>query len=322
MQFPCAILCHSVFKTAPRALLFALLTTGCGGETAPDAVAGVGGAPGASGTGGNAPVDATSHEGGTGGVASVTAVVGTGGVSALIGTGGAAFVVGTGGAGGTGGAVPTTDCNSWRSPPNCGTCTITLQDYCGTTNSCQLNSASICTQFAFGSTWKRGCGYVRQDSQGDVGDRFTSIWDEASGQLVYYWFNGMMSSGCVPEKHAGTEPTCDVWTEACGGTGGSGGTTGFGVPTGGASPSGGTSAVGSGGSSAHTGGANPAGGSPGVWSCLCNCVCASCSSSGTALCPSASPCDICTTTCTAHCATTSGCGAYVSNSASMCSIFG
>ena len=307
MLFPCAILFHSVFKTAPRALLFALLTTGCGGETAPDAVAGVGGAPGASGTGGNAPVDATSHEGGTAGVAGVTAVVGTGGVSVVFGTGGAA---------------PITDCYALRSYPNCGTCTMTLQDYCGTTNPCQLNPASICTQFAFGSTWKRGCGCVRQDSQGDVGDRFTSIWDEASGQLVYYWFNGMMSSGCVPERHAGTEPTCDVWTDACGGTGGSGGTTGFGVPTGGASPSGGTSAVGSGGSSAHTGGANPAGGSPGVWSCLCNCVCASCTSSGTALCPSASSCDICTTTCTAHCATTSGCGAYVSSSATICSIFG
>ncbi len=260
------------------------------------------------------PSDGTSHEGGTAGTGGVAgAGAGAGGVvvtGGAVGTGGVVTggTVGTGGSGGTGGAVPTTDCGTHGSPPNCGTCTMTLQEYCGPTSSCQLKPASICTQFAFGSTWKRGCGYVRQDSQGDVGDLFTSIWDEASGQLVYYWFNGKMStsSDCVPEKHVGTEPTCDAWTDACGATAGTGG----------------TSAIGSGGSSAHTGGANPAGGSPGVWSCLCNCVCASCTSSGTALCPSASPCDICPTTCTAHCANTSGCGTYVSSSASMCSIFG
>jgi hypothetical protein len=51
---------------------------------------------------------------------------------------------------------------------------------------------------------------------GDVGDQATDIWDESSGKLVYHWFNGMLSSGCLPAKTVGTAPTCDAWTNACG----------------------------------------------------------------------------------------------------------
>lgn len=313
MPFPCAILCHSVFQSTTRALLFALVATGCGGATATDGVAGVGGAPGAAGTGGSRPSDGTSHEGGTAGAAGAAVSGGIGG-----GTGGIG-----GGTGGTGGAAPTTDCNAHGTYPNCGTCTMTLQEYCGTTNPCQLVAASVCTQFAFGSNWKRGCGYIRVDYWGDVSDQFTDIWDEVSGQLVYHWFNGMMSSGCVPDTHAGTVPACDQWIDACGSTGGTGGTSGSGgsatiIQTGGAAPTGGNSAVGSGGSPVHTGGANPAGGSPGIWTCLCNCVCASCTSSSSGRCPGPGACDTCTPTCTQYCSTTTGCGAFVSKSEQIC----
>jgi hypothetical protein len=316
MTISCAILCQSVLQSTTRALLFALLATGCGGTTATDGVTSFGGTLGASGTGGNAPIGGTSHTG--------EAAV-TGGAAGVVGIGGAgaASVVGTGGAGGTGGAVPTTDCNAHGSPPDCGTCTMTLQEYCGPTSPCQLKAASICTQFAFGSTWKRGCGYVQQDSWGDVGDRFTSIWDEASGQLVYYWSNGMESLGCVPEKHVGTQPTCDTWTDACGAMGGSGGTTGFGGSvgqTGGATPTGGTRSGGVGGSAINTGGAHPIGGSPGIWMCDCNCVCASCTGSSTGRCSGPSSCDTCTPTCTQYCATTTGCGAFVSESEQICGL--
>ncbi len=81
----------------------------------------------------------------------------------------------------------------------------------------------MCERIWFESIWQRGCGYIRVSYWGDVGDEAADIWNETTGELVYHWFNGMMSSGCAPESHAGEEPECDDWVDACGGAGGAAG---------------------------------------------------------------------------------------------------
>jgi len=96
------------------------------------------------------------------------------------------------------------------------------EEYCITPTTCQLDATRICSTIWFGSNWKRGCGYVRVNYWGDVGDQVTDVWQEDSGQLVYHWFNGMLSMGCLPEMTVGTLPTCATWTDACGAGGGSG----------------------------------------------------------------------------------------------------
>lgn len=143
--------------------------------------------------------------------------VGTGGTSAVGGSSGGATVGATGGT--TGGATTNQDCTTLRSFPNCGSpCSVTIEQHCvGSSGSrgCALDASKICTRFAFGSKWQRGCGYLRVEDAGDVGDRWINIWNETTGQLVYYWFSGKYSSGCVPEMSAGAEPTCSSWADAC-----------------------------------------------------------------------------------------------------------
>lgn len=171
---------------------------------------GTGGTVGASGLGGTGAVG----DGGPSGGAVTGGFVGTGGTVGVAGSGG------TAGSGNTG-TAEVQDCTTMRTItsttryPNCGTCNITLDAYCSALLSCQLNRSSICTIKWFGSTWERGCGYLREQYQGDVSDRGMDVWDETSGKLVYHWFNGMTSSGCFPETRAGTEPTCSNWTSAC-----------------------------------------------------------------------------------------------------------
>ncbi len=133
----------------------------------------------------------------------------------------------TGVGGGTAGATSLLDCSTMRTYPDCGTCTKTLEAYCVEPISCQLDRATLCTRIWFGSNWDRGCGYVRVKYWGDVGDHVTRIWEEASGKLVYHWFNGMLSMGCLPAMTVGTEPACDQWLDACG-AGGAGGVAGAG----------------------------------------------------------------------------------------------
>jgi hypothetical protein len=111
---------------------------------------------------------------------------------------------------------PSNDCTTQGTYPNCGTCTQTLQEYCATSASCVLEQSKICTRIWFGADWSRGCGYVRVAYFGDVGDQATDIWDEASGNLIYHWFNGRLSSGCLPAKTVGAAPACDAWTNPCG----------------------------------------------------------------------------------------------------------
>lgn len=200
MSIGCATLCHLGVRTAKGAFLLTLLATGCGGASssngADEAVVG-----GASGAGGVSPG------------------VGAGGVS---GKSGAAQTAGAAG------VEVVTDCTAMRTYPNCGICQTTLEEYCNGANSCQFDSASLCTRIWWGTRWQRGCGYVRVDYWGDVHDYGANIWDEASGRLVYHWYNGMLSMGCMPETRVGTEPTCDQWTDPCpaggAGAGGAAGT--------------------------------------------------------------------------------------------------
>jgi hypothetical protein len=111
---------------------------------------------------------------------------------------------------------PANDCTTLRTYPNCGTCSQTLEEHCAASADCLLDQSRICTRIWFGAEWSRGCGYVRVMYYGDVGDQVTDIWDESSGKLVYHWFNGMLSSGCLPAMTVGTAPVCDAWTNACG----------------------------------------------------------------------------------------------------------
>ncbi len=108
------------------------------------------------------------------------------------------------------------DCTTLRTYPNCGTCSQTVEEHCSVATDCLLDGSRICARIWFGAEWSRGCGYLRVVYYGDVGDRATDIWDESSGKLVYHWFNGMLSSGCLPAITVGTAPVCDAWTNACG----------------------------------------------------------------------------------------------------------
>ena len=171
------------------------------------------------------------------------------------GSGGTGPTSTSGGTGGTssGGTQMISDCSgAMKTCPNPATCAMTVDEYCNAlNNSCQLDETQVCTIIWWGSTWERGCGYLRVKYWGDVNDHVTKIWDESSGKLVYYWFNGILSSGCQPDTHAGTEPTCDKWTSACG-TGGTGGTGGAGGGTGttaGGTDTGGVAGTNTGGSS-------------------------------------------------------------------------
>ena len=245
MKELCAILCRGVSCSVEAILLPLVLTTGClGGAGAtngtedaaagvsPGGAAGVGGTTLKDGTAGKTSADGTASEGGTAGAAASEG--GTAGAVASEGgaAGAAASEGGAAGAaaseGGAAGVAAITDCTALQTYPDCGTCEMSLEAYCSGQSSCELDTASVCTQIWWGSDWKVGCGYVRVDYWGDVGDRGTEIWDQGTGQLIYHRFNGMLSMGCLPDTHVGTEPACDEWTDACatGGAGGAGGVPG------------------------------------------------------------------------------------------------
>ena len=116
---------------------------------------------------------------------------------------------------GAAGPPASNDCKTLGTYTNCGTCSQPLEDYCVGATSCELDRSRICTRIWFGADWTRGCGYLRVEYYGDVGDKVTEIWDEASGVMVYHWFNGKLSSGCLPAITVGTLPSCTDWTSAC-----------------------------------------------------------------------------------------------------------
>lgn len=140
---------------------------------------------------------------------------------------------GAGGQGGTSGANAgaggVNSCGAGLGTwPDCGTCVESIEDYCASGASCQLPPTIVCQPYAFGSTWERGCGYLRRIWVGDVNDTGTDVWDEATLNLVYHYYNGGLSSGCLPETTAGTKPTCADWADACGQGGAAGAAAGAG----------------------------------------------------------------------------------------------
>lgn len=101
---------------------------------------------------------------------------------------------------------PTSDCiNS----------TMTVEEYCSASNNCDFDFQNICFTHAFDASWQRGCGYVRLSWVGDVGDRGTTIWEEATGKLVYDHFTQWYSPDCTTERTVGNEPECSTWSDFC-----------------------------------------------------------------------------------------------------------
>jgi len=133
-------------------------------------------------------------------------------------SGGHAGTGGTSAVGGSSGGTANQDCTTLRSYPNCGSpCSMTIERHCvaASPRPCALDLAKICTRYAFDTKWQRGCGYVRVEDYGDVGDHWINVWDESTGHLVYYWSSGKLESGCLPETSAGVEPMCNDWVDAC-----------------------------------------------------------------------------------------------------------
>lgn len=211
----CVTLCHRSTSLPKILWLLPVFTAACGGGVDGGSQNSGTVTGGLAGTGGTGPGGVGTVGGGDQSTGAVT-----GGFAGTGGTVGVAGSAGTAGSDSTG-TTEVQDCRTLRTItntvryPNCGTCNVTLDAYCSSLTPCQLNPSLVCTMKWFGSTWERGCGYVREQYEGDVGDRAMDVWDETSGKLVYHGFNGMTSSGCFPETRAGTEPACSSWTNAC-----------------------------------------------------------------------------------------------------------
>jgi len=110
---------------------------------------------------------------------------------------------------------------------DCGTCELSVDEFCSTAN-CSIHEDLTCLEDGvFNRSFQRGCGYLRREQYGDVQDEWLTIWEERSGELVYHYFSGGSSVGCLPETIVGEEPECDSYEDACenglGGAGGMGG---------------------------------------------------------------------------------------------------
>lgn len=131
---------------------------------------------------------------------------------------------GSGGAasGGAGGSVPT--CETFHPDEGeCGTCEESLEDFCENgANPCNLPDDLVCRVALPTTTLYEGCGYARRESVGDVGDSWTHVWSQATGELVFYTSSYSNSDGCYPTRIVGEMPNCDDWEEACDGFGGGG----------------------------------------------------------------------------------------------------
>jgi hypothetical protein len=142
------------------------------------------------------------------------------------------------GGGGTGGSPPTGGMGGMGGTPSClqfdpdgvdcGTCQLSVDQYCSE-SACSMPEDLDCTTSFATRTYRRGCGYLRLDGIGDVGDLWAGVWVEGTGKLVYSYHNGRASAGCSPETTVGEEPECDSYVDACdnglggGGAGGMGG---------------------------------------------------------------------------------------------------
>lgn len=125
--------------------------------------------------------------------------------------------------GGSGGAMPTCE-NFDPDAGECGTCEESLDDFCENLGStCTLPEDLACSPDTLPwVTLFEGCGYVRSVKQGDVGDSWTHVWSEATGDLVFYTSSRSDSDLCSPTWIVGEMPECDDWEEACDGFGGGG----------------------------------------------------------------------------------------------------
>ncbi|HET9957623.1 MAG TPA: hypothetical protein VFQ61_24165, partial [Polyangiaceae bacterium] len=120
------------------------------------------------------------------------------------------------GAGAGQGGDSEVDCTTSRPFGQCtGSCNKTVAEYCEKYTSCDLTPEERCQRIWFGATWQRGCGYISAEYRGDVGDSGMDIWEESTGKLVYHWFNGNLSVGCVPQTIVGEKPSCAEWAPAC-----------------------------------------------------------------------------------------------------------
>lgn len=130
---------------------------------------------------------------------------------------------GDGTGGGSGGTTPTCE-NFDPEEGECGTCEQSLEDFCETSGSaCTLPDDLACRPDTLPwVTLFEGCGYVRRMTQGDVGDSWTHVWSETTGELVFYTSSRSDSDLCSPTWIVGEMPDCDDWEEACDGFGGGG----------------------------------------------------------------------------------------------------
>lgn len=135
---------------------------------------------------------------------------------------------GQGGAGGDaaspngsqGGAASTCWTLQPWSADGCGTCQMTLAQYCANAD-CTPATLPTCDKLPGAYSIDEGCGLLKLRMSGHGGEIYTeSIYDQATRALEYYYDNGGRSAGCMPELTVGTKPTCENWTTLCEGLGG------------------------------------------------------------------------------------------------------
>jgi hypothetical protein len=122
------------------------------------------------------------------------------------------------GAAGAGGACWVM--KTWT-PDGCGSCEMTMEDFCRDHFVCKPDTLPSCEGLPDADSIDDGCGLLRVRTSGHAGQIYiVSVYDETSGELVYQYDKGGRSSGCLPELTVGEEPSCDDWTTLCEGPGG------------------------------------------------------------------------------------------------------
>lgn len=103
---------------------------------------------------------------------------------------------------------------------NCGVCVRSVEEYCSSTHSCSIPEELECRRFASDATliFYRGCGYLlRIEDYGEAtgGYYAKTYWDEATGELLYLYDNGLSFGDCSPSDVVGQEPSCAADTDIC-----------------------------------------------------------------------------------------------------------
>lgn len=122
-----------------------------------------------------------------------------------------------GGQGGT--AANCQELQPW-SPDGCGTCQMTLAQYCAN-GDCTPDPLPTCDGLPDAYSIDEGCGMLQLRMSGHAGALYTeTVYDLTTRELKYHYDNGGRSSGCMPELTVGTKPTCESWSTRCEGLGG------------------------------------------------------------------------------------------------------